>query len=99
MTAASKAVDLMLNAARHGGVFTVSLYQQQERGQSAMHAGLLLIPMTTPTPESNLASAKPTGLYGPRAPTPAKQLLHTDGLLALHTAGTHTHARMAAALR
>ncbi|MCX4451241.1 MFS transporter [Streptomyces sp. NBC_01789] len=86
----SLVVGFMLNAAYYGGVFNFSLYLQQERGQTALHAGLMFIPMTALVAVVNLASARLAARYGPRVPMAAGQLVGTAGLLSLLTVGTHT---------
>ena len=91
-------IGLMLNAAYYGGVFIFSLYLQQERGQSALHAGLTFIPMTALVAVVNLASAKLAALFGPRVPMVAGQLVGAAGLLALLGIGAHTHVWAVAAL-
>ncbi len=98
MVAVSLVVGFMLNAAYYGGVFIFSLYLQQERGQTALHAGLMFIPMTALVAVVNLASAKLAAQFGPRVPMVAGQLLGTAGLLALLTVGAHTNVWAVAAL-
>ncbi|MEU5088943.1 MFS transporter [Streptomyces sp. NPDC021356] len=98
VVAVSLVVGFMLNAAYYGGVFVFSLYLQQERGQTALHAGLLFIPMTALVAVVNLASAKLAELFGPRVPMVAGQLVGTAGLLALLTVGAHTGVWSVAAL-
>ncbi|WP_240167827.1 MFS transporter [Streptomyces noursei] len=98
VVAVSLMVGFMLNAAYYGGVFTFSLYLQQERGQSALHAGLMFIPMTALVAVVNLASAKLASLFGPRVPMVAGQLVGTAGLLTLLTVGPHTNVWVVAAL-
>ena len=75
VVAVSLVVGFMLNAAYYGGVFIFSLYLQQERGQTALHAGLMFIPMTALVAVVNLASAKLAARFGPRVPMVAGQLL------------------------
>ncbi|MFI6792975.1 MFS transporter [Nonomuraea sp. NPDC050383] len=94
----SVVVGFMLNAAYYGGVFNFSLYFQQERGESALHAGLMFIPMTALVAVVNLASAKLAGRFGPRVPIVAGQLVGTAGLAALTTVGAHTDVWAVAAL-
>ncbi|CAM5498419.1 MFS transporter OS=Streptomyces tendae OX=1932 GN=F3L20_25895 PE=4 SV=1 [Streptomyces tendae] len=94
----SLAVGFMANAAYYGGVFDFSLYLQQERGRSAMQAGLLFIPMTALVAVVNLASARLAARYGPRVPMTAGQLLGAAGLSALLAVGTHTPVWVVAAL-
>ncbi|NKY89746.1 MFS transporter [Nocardia veterana] len=91
VVAVSLMVGFMLNAAYYGGVFVFSLYLQQERGQSALHAGLMFIPMTALVAVVNLASAKLAGRFGPRVPMVAGQLVGTAGLVALTVIDAHTH--------
>ncbi|KIZ17012.1 MFS transporter [Streptomyces natalensis] len=98
VVAVSLVVGFMLNAAYYGGVFIFSLYLQQERGQTALHAGLMFIPMTALVAVVNLASAKLAAQFGPRVPMVAGQLLGTAGLLALLTVGAHTNVWAVAAL-
>ncbi|MFF9478668.1 MFS transporter [Streptomyces sp. NPDC014733] len=94
----SLAVGFMLNAAYYGGVFVFSLFLQQERGQSVLHAGLLFLPMTALVAVVNLASAKLAARFGPRTPMVAGQLVGAAGLLALLTVGPHTGVWVVAAL-
>ncbi|MFB4300466.1 MFS transporter [Actinomadura sp. NTSP31] len=98
VVAVSLVVGFMLNAAYYGGVFVFSLYLQQERGQSALHAGLLFIPMTALVAVVNLASARLAARFGPRVPMVAGQLVGTAGLVALLTVGAHTGVWTVAAL-
>ncbi|MEU8684797.1 MFS transporter [Streptomyces sp. NPDC048611] len=98
VVAVSLVVGFMLNAAYYGGVFVFSLYLQQERGQSALHAGLMFIPMTALVAVVNLASAKLAALFGPRVPMVAGQLVGTAGELALLGVGAHTNVWAVAAL-
>ncbi|WP_419998649.1 MFS transporter [Streptomyces boninensis] len=94
----SLVVGFMLNAAFYGGVFTFSLYFQQERGLSALHTGLMFIPMTALIAVVNLTSARLAGRFGPRVPMVAGQLLATAGLAAVATVGAHTGVWVVAAL-
>ncbi|WP_328381237.1 MFS transporter [Streptomyces sp. NBC_00400] len=98
VVAVSLVVGFMLNAAYYGGVFIFSLYLQQERGQSALQAGLMFIPMTALVAVVNLASAKLAARFGPRVPMVAGQLVGTAGLLALLGVGAHTDVWTVAAL-
>ncbi|MEV1026805.1 MFS transporter [Streptomyces sp. NPDC050264] len=90
VVAVSLLVGFTLNAAYYGGVFVFSLYLQQQRGQSALHAGLMFIPMTALVAVVNLASARLAARFGPRVPMVAGQLVGTAGLVALTTVGAHT---------
>ncbi|MFI9230900.1 MFS transporter [Streptomyces rimosus] len=98
VVAVSLVVGFMLNAAYYGGVFVFSLYLQQQRGQSALHAGMLFIPMTALVAVVNLASAKLAARFGPRVPMVAGQLVGAAGSLALLTVSLHTHVGTVAAL-
>ncbi|TXR99792.1 MFS transporter [Streptomyces sp. col6] len=94
----SLVVGFMLNAAYYGGVFNFSLYLQQERGQTSLHAGLMFIPMTALVAIVNLASARLAARYGPRVPMAAGQLIGAAGLLSLLIVGTHTSVWVVAVL-
>ncbi|MEN2416503.1 MFS transporter [Streptomyces rimosus] len=98
VVAASLVVGFMLNAAYHGGVFVFSLYLQQQRGQSALHAGMLFIPMAAFVAVVNLASAKLAARFGPRVPMVAGQLVGAAGSPALLTVSPHTYVGTVAAL-
>ncbi|WUK66314.1 MFS transporter [Streptomyces coelicoflavus] len=98
VVAVSLVVGFMLNAAYYGGVFDFSLYLQQERGQTALHAGLMFIPMTALVAVVNLASARLAARYGPRVPMVVGQLVGAAGLLFLLTVGAHTPVWHVAAL-
>ncbi|BCJ33997.1 MFS transporter [Actinocatenispora thailandica] len=98
VVAVSLVIGFMLNAAYYGGVFLFSLYLQQQRGQTALAAGLLFIPMTALVAVVNLASARLAERFGPRVPMVAGQLVSTAGLLALLTVGGHTDVWAVAAL-
>nr|WP_260475152.1 MFS transporter [Streptomyces sp. WAC 06725] len=98
VVAVSLVVGFMLNATYYGGVFVFSLYLQQQRGQSALHAGMLFIPMTALVAVVNLASAKLAARFGPRVPMVAGQLVGAAGSLALLTVSPHTHVGTMAAL-
>ncbi|GAA3515232.1 MFS transporter [Actinocatenispora rupis] len=94
----SLVIGFMLNAAYYGGVFLFSLYLQQQRGQSALHAGLMFVPMTALVAVVNLASARLAERFGPRVPMIAGQVVGAAGLLGLLTVGGHTDVWGVAAL-
>ncbi|MFE9555473.1 MFS transporter [Streptomyces sp. NPDC006703] len=98
VVAVSLVIGFMLNAAYYGGVFVFSLYLQQERGQSALHAGVMFIPMTALVAVVNLASAKLAARFGPRVPMAAGQLIGMSGLLALLTVEPYTNVWVVATL-
>ncbi|MEK2472490.1 MFS transporter [Streptomyces noursei] len=56
-----------VNAAFYGGVFVLSLFFQQQRGQSAFSAGLMFVPMAAITAVFNYLSPRAVSRYGPRA--------------------------------
>lgn len=98
VVAVSLVVGFMLNAAYYGGVFVFSLYLQQERGETALHAGLMFVPMTALVAVVNLVSAKLAERHGPRVPMLAGQLVGAVGLLALLTVTARTDVWVVAAL-
>ncbi|MET9495609.1 MFS transporter [Streptomyces sp. NPDC006552] len=98
VVAVSLVVGFMLNAAYYGGVFVFSLYLQQERGQSALQAGVLFIPMTALVAVVNLASARLAARFGPRVPLIAGQLVAVAGLLTLPVVDGRTGVWVVAAL-
>ncbi|OLR92674.1 MFS transporter [Actinokineospora bangkokensis] len=55
------------NAAFYGGVFILSLFFQEQRGQSALSAGLMFAPMALITANFNYLSPKFVQRFGPRA--------------------------------
>ncbi|OUD02915.1 MFS transporter [Streptomyces swartbergensis] len=54
------------NAAFYGGVFVLSLFFQEQRGQSAFSAGLMFVPMAVVTAFFNYFSPRAVSHYGPR---------------------------------
>lgn len=98
LVAVALAVGFVLNVSYYGGVFVFSLYLQQERGQSALHAGLTFLPMTALVAVVNLASARLAARFGPRVPMVAGQLLGAAGLLSLLTVDAHTPVWVVAVL-
>lgn len=54
------------NAAFYGGVFVLSLFFQEQRGQSAFSAGLMFVPMAVITAHFNYFSPRAVSRYGPR---------------------------------
>lgn len=76
----------------YGMIFVLSLFFQQLRGQSALTAGLMFVPMTALISVVNVLSGKVTNRYGPRLPMIAGQLLMVAGLLVLLPVGTRTPA-------
>ncbi|HEX8741264.1 MAG TPA: MFS transporter [Casimicrobiaceae bacterium] len=56
-----------VNLTYYGAVFVLSLYLQQVRGYPPFDAGLAYLPLTATFIVANLASARATARYGPRA--------------------------------
>ncbi|MBF6331309.1 MFS transporter [Nocardia transvalensis] len=77
------AVAFAFNAAFYGTVFVLSLYLQQVRGYSALHAGLVFVPMMALIPVANLISPRLAGRFGPRVPVIGGQLTVIVGSLLL----------------
>jgi DHA2 family methylenomycin A resistance protein-like MFS transporter len=92
------AAGFALNAAFYGTVFVLSLFFQQMRGQSALTAGLMFVPMTALIAVVNLGSGRLTARYGARPPLAAGQFLMAAGLLLLLAVGTDGPAPLLAAL-
>ncbi|GAB1340103.1 MFS transporter [Streptomyces sp. E-15] len=78
------------NAAFYGGVFVLSLFFQEQRGQSAFSAGLMFVPMAVITAHFNYFSPKAVSRYGPRSVVVAGLLTGAVGCggLAAVDAGT-----------
>ena len=76
----------------YGVIFVLSLFFQESRGQSALTAGLMFVPMTALIPVVNILAGKVTNRYGPRLPMIVGQLVMLAGLLALLPIGTGTPA-------
>ncbi|MFF4403178.1 MFS transporter [Streptomyces sp. NPDC001404] len=77
-----------VNAAFYGVVFVLSLFFQEQRGQSALSAGLMFVPMAAVTVNFNYLSPRAVSRYGPRAVVVTGLLtgvLACTGLLAVHT--------------
>ncbi|GAA3168812.1 MULTISPECIES: MFS transporter [Streptomyces] len=55
------------NAAFYGGVFVLSLFFQEQRGQSALSAGLMFVPMAVVTAHFNYFSPRAVSRLGARA--------------------------------
>jgi DHA2 family methylenomycin A resistance protein-like MFS transporter len=75
-----------------GVIFVLSLFFQEVRGQSAMTAGLMFLPMTVLISTVNVLSGKVTNRYGPRLPMIVGQIVAAAGLLLLVAVGTGTPA-------
>jgi MFS family permease len=89
---------LALNLAFYGLVFLLSLYFQQQRGMSALAAGLAFLPMTALVAGANLAAGKLAGRFGPRLPLVAGQVILAAGLAGLLSVTTSTSIVVVGAL-
>ncbi|MFD9820800.1 MFS transporter [Streptomyces violascens] len=86
------------SVAFYGVIFVFSLYFQRVRGESALTAGLMFLPMTALIPVVNVLSGKLSNRYGARVPMLVGQLLALAGLLLLLSADEHTPTLLAAFL-
>ncbi|MFD7015554.1 MFS transporter [Streptomyces sp. NPDC059928] len=86
------------SVAFYGVIFAFSLYFQRVRGESALTAGLMFLPMTALIPVMNVLSGKLSNRFGPRVPMLIGQLTALAGLLALLLADEHTPTLLAAFL-
>lgn len=96
--AVAVAVGSAASVAFYGVIFVFSLYFQRVRGESALVAGLMFLPMTALIPATNVLSGKLANRYGPRRPMLLGQLLALAGLLLLLIPSTHTPPLLAAFL-
>ncbi|MFF8592997.1 MFS transporter [Streptomyces sp. NPDC015220] len=78
------------NAAFYGGVFVLSLFFQEQRGQSAFSAGLMFVPMAVITAHFNYFSPRAVARYGPRAVIVAGLLVVMAGCCGLAAVGAGT---------
>lgn len=81
-----------LNAAFYGVVFLLGLFFQQVRGQSALSAGLMFVPMAAATMATNLLSPRLAALLGTRTTVVLGQIVLVLGLLGLMSADAETPA-------
>ncbi|WSS11961.1 MFS transporter [Streptomyces sp. NBC_01186] len=90
-------VGFTVNASFYGAIFVFGLYFQQARGQSALSAGLMFVPMALATAALNLLSPRLTARVGPRTSIVAGQFVLAAGLLGITAtdAGTPTVAMIA----
>ncbi|WP_329175875.1 MFS transporter [Streptomyces sp. NBC_01477] len=84
---AAAAAGFAQNFAYYGIVFLLSLFLQNERGDSALVTGLAFLPMSLAAMAANLGGGRLTASHGPRAPLVGGQLLFAAGLLALLAVG------------
>ncbi|SFF17031.1 MFS transporter, DHA2 family, methylenomycin A resistance protein [Actinacidiphila alni] len=90
------AVGAALSFAFYGMIFVLSLFFQQVRGQSALGAGLMFLPMTALIALVNVVAGRLAARFGPRLPMLAGQLLMIVGLLILLPVGAGTPAALLA---
>jgi len=88
--AAGSAVGLLINLGFYGQLFLMSLYLQDDRGYSALAAGLALLPEAALLIVASTASGRIMARTGPRPPMLAGLVLGGAGLLGLAVAGAHT---------
>ncbi|WP_282702094.1 MFS transporter [Streptomyces sp. CC219B] len=80
---AAVAAGAAVSVAFYSLVFVFSLFFQQVQGLSALHAGLMFLPMTGLIAVTNVVAGKLAGRHGPRLPMLAGQALAVVGLLVL----------------
>lgn len=84
------AVGFTINVAFYGTIFVLSLFFQQVRGQDALAAGLMFLPMTAVVAIMNLFfAAKVIRRFGPRLPIALGQAGTGIALVVLLTATVH----------
>ncbi|WP_247746389.1 MFS transporter [Streptomyces oryzae] len=76
-------VGFAINVAFYGAIFVLGLFFQQVRGQSALSAGLMFVPMALSTAVLNLVSPRLTARIGERTVLVVGQLVLGAGLLSL----------------
>ncbi|CAG7634133.1 MFS transporter [Actinacidiphila bryophytorum] len=97
VVAVSIAAGSALSVGFFGMFFVLGLFFQEVRGQSALTAGLMFLPMTLLISTVNVISGRLTTRYGPRLPMLAGQLLMAAGLLLLLPVGAATPVALLAA--
>lgn len=83
-------VGFAVNASFYGGVFVLSLFFQDQRGQSALAAGAMFVPMAVVAGHCNYFSPRAVDRWGARAVIVAGLLVVIAGCLALSAAGSGT---------
>ncbi|MEV5707062.1 MFS transporter [Actinoallomurus sp. NPDC052274] len=84
---AASVAGFVQNFAYYGIVFLLSLFLQNQRGDSALATGLIFLPMSIAAMTSNMLGGRLTGRLGPRPPMTVGQLVFALGLLGLLAAG------------
>ncbi|WP_078869092.1 MFS transporter [Streptomyces sp. NRRL B-1347] len=87
-----------LNAAFYGGVFVLSLFFQEQRGQSALSAGLMFVPMALITANVNYLSPRAVTRFGRRTVVVAGLLIVALGCGVLLPVDADTHPWVTALL-
>lgn len=87
---AATAVGMLFNFCLYGTLFCLPLYLQQVRGQSALTAGLALLPMTAVVGTNAFLGGRVTGRFGPRVPMVLGSLAGATGAVMLALAGPVT---------
>ncbi|WP_406140841.1 MFS transporter [Streptomyces sp. NBC_01089] len=93
---ASMAAGAANSIAFYGLIFVLSLFFQQVRGQSALSAGLMFLPMSALIPVVNVFAGKLADRFGPRVPMLAGQLIAVAGVLLLLLLSPRTPALLVA---
>lgn len=80
-------VGFVQNFAYYGIVFLLSLFLQEQRGDSALVTGLVFLPMSLGALTANLLGGRITAAFGPRLPMVGGQIAFAGGLLLLVLGG------------
>jgi EmrB/QacA subfamily drug resistance transporter len=86
----ASAVLFTAGAAMYAAMFLLPLYYQQLRGESVLHAGLILIPQGVGALAARVVVGKLDGRFGARAVTIASFLLAAAATVPFALAGPHT---------
>ncbi|MCX5364595.1 MFS transporter [Streptomyces sp. NBC_00124] len=92
------AAGMSVSVAFYGVVFVFSLFFQQVQGRSALHAGLVFLPMSGLIGVTNVLSGKLAARYGARRPMLIGQALAATGLLLLLYVDAGTPSALVAVL-
>ncbi len=84
---AASIVGFVQNFAYYGIVFLLSLFLQEQRGNSALVTGLVFLPMSLGALSANLLGGRITAALGPRLPIVGGQIAFAGGLLVLLLGG------------
>jgi DHA2 family methylenomycin A resistance protein-like MFS transporter len=87
---AASGVGVLFNLSLYGVLICVSLYLQQERHESALTTGLLILPMSLAVGAGSTASGWVTARIGPRWPMIAGLSLAAAGAATLSLVGAAT---------